>query len=675
MRKRLLHTTLLLLLVSSIAIAQTPPQNLGDIVNQSETAPIPEADPTGDAAPEETVETQLDGMTLNQKIAQLFVIPLQGGLSPSSNDRQFIEAYPPGGILLPNITNPQNAITLVKAIRDTKKSHGVPILIGTNVFAPSEKERALTNLFLRMPSMTAIAASNRESAAIELFDLLAEDLSLMGIDFHLGPDLLLASSLDPAESPDNFGSDPEHSAELAALLGESLKRNDVLWVPVGFPGGGGNKTKKSPAVLLTPRNQLFDNDLLPYARAIQEDLKIVHVGNPLVPTLDTGSPFASLSPHVLNTLLRQGLSFDGLILAGPMDAPEVVAKLPPAQAVMQSLAYGADMILLNESGIKALKTIAQISVAVQKGEFDEAIIDRAVTRILELKIEMKLPGKELPEEKSAARIITKREKSDAALTIDRSSITLLRNDGAILPLDKKRSHPVAVTGVEGVNELQDALELHFKKVFIQKINSAKHATRVQDFEYKRVLNLTKGARNIIYILSDVADMKTQYELLRQIKAQGRRLIVISLDFPKNPRVLEPADVVILVYRSNHTLKETMTAVSDVLMGDAPVRILPAINALRGNVGTEIGFNVRDVIRSPVGRLPIQLSEAFPAGHSVSYTPTLAVQKVRWDFGDGKSSSEFVSSHAYSELGDFVVTLTINSKGHDPVIGTFPITIE
>jgi beta-N-acetylhexosaminidase len=674
MNKRLLHTALLLLFGSIVATAQTAPQRLGDVVNQSETAPQPKDSPDS-AEPEDTVQTQVEEMTLDQKIAQVFIVPLQGGLTPNSNDRQFLEAYPPGGILLQDVTKPRNAITLIKAIRDTKKSHGVPILIGTNVFAPSDKERGISELFLRVPSMTAISAANHDAATRDLFALLAEDLSLMGFDFHLGPDLLLASSLDPTKSPDNFGSDPAHTAALGAVFNASLREHHVVWVPAGFPGGGGNKKGRNPAILLTPRNQVFEEDLRPYAQAIEDGINMIHVGNILVPTLDAAAPPASLSPRVMKSLLRQGLNFDGIIVAGPMDAPEITAKLPPAQAVMRSLSSGADMILLNEQGVKALKTIAQVSVAIQKGEFDESIIDAAVTRILQMKIDTGLLGKTLPEEKAADRIETKRGKSNASYTIDRAAITLLKNDNAILPLDKKRSHPVVLTGVEGTKELQIELEEHFKKVFVQRIVSAKHATRIQDFEFKRVLNLTKGARNIIYILSDVADMTTQYELLRQIKAQGGNLIVISLDYPKSARILEPADAVILAYPANHTLQETLKAVSDVLMGDAPVQILPATNALLGRVGTEIQFNVRDVIRSPSGRLPIDLSEAFPAGRSISYAPTLALQKIQWDFGDGKNSSEFASVHVYKEPGEYVATLTIKSKGRDPVIGTFPITIE
>jgi len=150
---------------------------------------------------------------------------------------------------------------------------------------------------------------------------------------------------------------------------------------------------------------------------------------------------------------------------------------------------------------------------------------------------------------------------------------------------------------------------------------------------------------------------------------------VVLDYPENPRVLEPADAIVLAYRSNHSLQETATAISDVLMGDAPVQILPALETLYGSIEREIQFNVHDVIRSPFGRLPIHLSDTFPAGHSISYTPTLALKKVSWEFGDGKGASESLTSHTYKKPGHYTVTLTIKSKNREPIVGTFPIVIE
>ena len=148
--------------------------------------------------------------------------------------------------------------------------------------------------------------------------------------------------------------------EIASATAES----GLIFSPRGFPGGGQSRTEVSPGVLLTPKSQLRGRDLLPYEHAIEAGAQMLHVGNTLVPTLDKDA-LASLSPYVMRQLIRDILDFEGVVVAGPMDAPAVSRLQDSSTAAVLALQAGADMLYWNTAGSKVIRAIGTIAVACQ----------------------------------------------------------------------------------------------------------------------------------------------------------------------------------------------------------------------------------------------------------------------------------------------------------------------
>lgn len=235
--------------------------------------------------------------------------------------------------------------------------------------------------------------------------------------------------------------------------------------------------------------------------------------------------------------------------------------------------------------------------------------------------------------------------------------------------------PIYVTGSYGVSELADAAEEYVEFILRQPIRTARHIGRIQNFEIERLEKFTKGMRTVVCILSPDIAAAGQVRLIKFLKGTGAKIVAVHLGYPAKLSIYNDADAFILAYADPSDIGQTMKAVADVLMGNAPVEILPAFRDLERRVKQQVSFDVYDVIRSPVGRMPVTVVEPYVAGYSISYRPTLEDRKILWDFGDGKKSKDPVTTHAYKDPGRYLVRLTIQDGEGDEVLGEFGVVVR
>jgi len=621
---------------------------------------------------------QQEARDLRGRIAQLMLVTLRGLYGPNAEDKQLLSQIPPGGVVIPLIMKPQDAAEYITALRSMpiEKQMGVPLFIGANLYDLPRHERGVAASFAQLPSLLSIAASGDIALTERLAKLTADHLNIMGFNLNLGPALDLAPTLEDAPGGiQHFGGNPNFAAVAGGTILTTLASNGVLCMPMGFPGGGCNRLANSPATLLTPRARLMEQDLLPFVRAIERGAPMLHVANTLAPTIDADSRPASLSEAVMRGLIRDEMKYQGVVVAGPMDAGEIKRLYDPAQAAVLALEAGADMLYWGDPGPHVSKAVETIARAVEADTLERTTIQTALDRVLKLKKDRGLLARELPNKKKAAALGTKSRYPKEAYEIERRSITLVQNSGNVLPLTKDASVPVGVTGVVGVDELKKMLEGYLKAVVEQPIASAKHLGDIEDFEIERLTQHTKGLRTVVCVLTDMPKTQGQVRLIRELKNTGTRVVVVFLGYPRLvPRLVE-ADAIVLSYCDPGMCGESLKAVADVLVGEGPVAVLPGVREMKTQVGKTEAFNAADVTRSPAGRLPVSLGESFAAGFTLSYDASASIAKAEWDFGDGKRAKGLRVEHAYETPGRYSVTLTVTDKHDEPTSGMFDVVVE
>ena len=183
--------------------------------------------------------------------------------------------------------------------------------------------------------------------------------------------------------------------------------------------------------------ELADVFLVPFEMAVQAGVKSVMNSY----TEIDGLPVAA-DPALLTGLLREQWGFTGTFVADYYSVAFLHllhgVAADPGDAAGQALTAGIDVEL--PTGDTYLAPLAK---AVRSGAVDEALVDRAVRRVLEQKAELGLLGNRFDEEPPTAVDLDDAEHRALARRLAEESVVLLANDGT-LPL--ARPGTVAVIG-------------------------------------------------------------------------------------------------------------------------------------------------------------------------------------------------------------------------------------
>jgi beta-glucosidase len=243
---------------------------------------------------------------------------------------------------------------------------------------------------------------------------------------------------------ETFGEDPYLAkvmgvAFVRGLEGEDVSRGTSVaaslkhYVGYSFPLNGKDRT---PAWI--PENYLREYFLPPFAAAVKAGARTVMVNSAEI----NGVP-GHINKHLLTGVLKDELGFDGFIVTDWEDIKKLVTSWKVAadekEATRLAILAGNDMSMVPLSYSFSDNLIA----LVREKKVPMARIDDAVRRILRVKFELGLFENAMPDPALQTNF-GKAEYPQVALEAARESMTLLKNDGNILPLAKDKK--VLVTG-------------------------------------------------------------------------------------------------------------------------------------------------------------------------------------------------------------------------------------
>jgi len=338
----------------------------------------------GALAETDPVEGILQGMTLEQKVGQLFLVT-----RPASIDSAVKAAkkYALGGyVLYATHFKSSNPKKVLKGIEQCQEASQIPML-----FAVDEEGGIVTRISSykayrkkRFPSpqtlygdggMDAVRADAREKAEL---------LTSMGINLNLAPVADVPVSKNDFIYSRSMGTDPLLTAQyIAAVVEESSALNLGLMLK-HFPGYGNNRDTHTGSVVdKRPITTFLTRDFLPFIAGAQAGVGSIMMSHNIVQCMDPDYP-ASLSPKVHETL--RNLGYEGVIVTDGLKMKAITKKYSTKESVVLAVQAGNDMLMLNDyaTGIKA------VLQAVKDGRITEERIDESVRRILKWKVELGL---------------------------------------------------------------------------------------------------------------------------------------------------------------------------------------------------------------------------------------------------------------------------------------------
>jgi beta-N-acetylhexosaminidase len=181
-----------------------------------------------------------------------------------------------------------------------------------------------------------------------------------------------------------YSRDRDVAAEMVVASVKGYLRAGIVPAVKHFPGLGtvtGDSHNSLPEQAKTVE-QLMRTDLVPFRAAIDAGAPVVMSGHVSVDALEEGMP-ASLSPAVLEGLLRDELGFDGVIITDSQGMGPIHGRFGPAEGAVRSLLAGNDLVLNSFRPEKARKAVIR---AVEEGRLGEERLAEAATRVQALRL-------------------------------------------------------------------------------------------------------------------------------------------------------------------------------------------------------------------------------------------------------------------------------------------------
>jgi beta-N-acetylhexosaminidase len=256
-----------------------------------------------------------------------------------------------GGVVLfsRNLEGPRQVKDLCREIRSAAgKGRPAPLI------AIDQEGGRVTRLkdprFTRFPPARSYSlfCCHAERAAEAAGAVLAEELSAVGIDVNFAPVLDVDSNPRNSVIGDRaLGSEPETVARLGiAFFRGSLSRG-VLPVGKHFPGHGGTDadSHEELPVVRRARKSLLAREVFPFAEAVRAGIPALMTAHVLYTALDRETP-ATLSRRIVTGLLREKLSFRGVVFSDALEMKAISRNYGAGQAAVMALSAGCDAVLV-----------------------------------------------------------------------------------------------------------------------------------------------------------------------------------------------------------------------------------------------------------------------------------------------------------------------------------------
>jgi beta-glucosidase len=315
---------------------------------------------------------------------------------------------------------------------------GIPLLFGFDV---------IHGLRTIMPVPIAIAASWDPAVAEAGQAVAAAEARAIGLHWTFAPMVDIARDPRWGRLVEGAGEDPYLGSAMAAAQVRGFQGpylgspGHIIAGPKHFAGYGAALGGRDYDEANISDDQLRNVYFPPFKAAIDAG-----AGNIMSAYMPLNGVPAAGNRWLLTDVLRGEWGFKGFVVTDAGAAFDLKTHgyaADPQDAAVRALAAGVDMEMAPPFGTAAFLTLPRSLAA---GRITTAELNTAVRRILTAKIRMGLFERPYVDVAAARRVLADPKHRAVAQEAAERSAVLLRNEGSLLPLDRRALHSIAVIG-------------------------------------------------------------------------------------------------------------------------------------------------------------------------------------------------------------------------------------
>lgn len=456
---------------------------------------------------------------------------------------------------------------------------------------------------IRYPRQMQLGAIQDAGLVEKMGEQIGEQCQRLGIHINFAPVIDVNNNpSNPVINNRSFGENKENVAELGLAYMKGMQNQHVLACGKHFPGHGDTDTDSHKALPIIPYayKRLDSLELYPFKKLIQEGLASMMVAHLYIPSLDaTENQASTLSPKIVNGLLKDSLDFKGLVFTDALNMKGVTKFYAAGQVDVQAILAGNDILLFPEDVPLGIQKIKE---AIEAGEITQAEIDARCLKILKAKEWANLDEYEPINTHYLIRDLNTPAYQALNRQLAKASVTLIKNENDLLPLTNLEEKKTVYLNVGGTshNDFLKTMELYAD---IDQIQIPRSLSAPDE---AKLLTALEAYDQIIFAFHRTNNNpRRNFGITRQSIAihqlVSKRQAVITVLFG-NPYVLDG-------FGQLDSTRSILVAYEDL-----PETQIAAAQALFGGL-------------LPTGQLPVSASPTYPSGTGLTYPSTIRLGHV------------------------------------------------
>ena len=342
-----------------------------------------------DLTVDERTDKIVAAMSDAEKVGQLVVIGVHG-VSINEDMKYMLGEYHFGGVVLfdRNMQSKEQVKQLLGDLQSyAKKNEKIGLFL-----AVDQEGGAVARMqdgLVKVPAAQDLGIQDI-SVAENYAKQASQELAELGFNLNFAPVVDLGLTYGRSFSQHN----PDRVVQYAGAVAKAYESNGLQFSFKHFPGIGKADVdlhEKENTINVT-KDVLVSEDLKPYKELIPQFSQtsyMVMVSHAKYPAFDAKNP-ASLSPEIMNGLLRKELGFQGVIVTDDMEMGAVANHYTFEEMAVKTIQSGADIVLICHEYKHMVDAYNALLKAVRSGIITQKRLDASVKRIVKMKLENKL---------------------------------------------------------------------------------------------------------------------------------------------------------------------------------------------------------------------------------------------------------------------------------------------
>jgi beta-glucosidase-like glycosyl hydrolase/CubicO group peptidase (beta-lactamase class C family) len=541
------------------------------------------------------VDSVLNTLTIEQQIAQCVWIAGYSNrdVSHEVEVSDLIRKYGIGGIVFFQGTAGKQA----ELTNYYQKISRVPLLITLD--AEWGIGMRLDNVE-KFPYQMTLGAIKNDSLVYSFGKAVALQFKRLGMQMNLAPDAdVNVNAANPVINYRSFGENRENVADKATMYMKGMQDNGILATGKHFPGHGDTNVDShlDLPLIIHNRERLDSIELYPFRRLISEGIGSVMTAHLNLPSLDTSTGLPStLSPVIINGLLKDELGFKGLVITDAMNMKGVTKFFIPGEADAKALQAGNDVA---EFVTDVEATIRETKNYIASKKLTNEDIALKCRKILALKYWSGLSNVQPVDKINIDAELSPPSTKALIRELYANALTLINNKQDLLPVKNLNKIKIATVAINrgGISTFQKRVSKYFPAENYQ-INPADTAAR------RKLLKKLSDYDLIItgvYGLDQRPNLnfgiKPELEDLLNKLTQEHKTIITWFGNPygiNKINSLKNADALIVAYQENEYTEDL------------------SAQLIFGGIGSK-------------GALPVTINEQWPGGFGIKTTGNIRMQ--------------------------------------------------